>query len=116
MAEICVAMSPMEKLFLSPHGDGDDGKFSILQQLRQVAEPTLPVTLRRPVQVVEEKEFQLALPSASERLAQLFPSTWGQPLLKLVPHSDTNAWDSHQPLRLGILLSGGENNINKTNL
>lgn len=86
----------------------DYDNFSSLQKLRLVAEPCLPIALRGPVQVTEDQNVTVLFPTDSEKLAQLFPSTWGQPVLQLFPDPNRMAWDSHQPLRLGVVLSGGE--------
>lgn len=83
--------------------------FSLLQVERAQWQPELPAVLRGPV-VAKPDATAAALGSESdaERLRQLFPHTSGQSYARLVPSSDVSAWDCHPPLRIGVVLSGGQ--------
>eukprot|EP00922_Rhytidocystis_sp_ex-Travisia-forbesii_P059945 GHVS01088861.1.p1 GENE.GHVS01088861.1~~GHVS01088861.1.p1 ORF type:complete len:1296 (+),score=269.55 GHVS01088861.1:54-3890(+) len=88
-------------------------KLSPLQVHRQIWEPTLPISLRGPVDVVVEEDKSATSSTAisaddKQTLASLFPATFQQPFVKLVRSKDSEAWQKHPPLRVGVVLSGGQ--------
>eukprot|EP00921_Rhytidocystis_pertsovi_P003138 GHVQ01005224.1.p1 GENE.GHVQ01005224.1~~GHVQ01005224.1.p1 ORF type:complete len:1381 (+),score=228.25 GHVQ01005224.1:294-4436(+) len=96
------------------HSAGVCDKFSPLQLHRQTWEPTLPLALRGPVSVVSvgdtKAEYEKNI-STQDRdvLSKLFPNTWGtQSYVQLQPCVGSSVWYTHQPMRVGVVLSGGQ--------
>ncbi|CEL99112.1 unnamed protein product [Vitrella brassicaformis CCMP3155] len=84
-------------------------QFSPMQKARQKWQPVLPTVLRSPVCSFEDNtKAALASEGDAEQLAKLFPKTWGQKFVKLRACEDERAWQEHQPIRLGLVLSGGQ--------
>eukprot|EP00918_Siedleckia_nematoides_P019407 GHVU01041351.1.p1 GENE.GHVU01041351.1~~GHVU01041351.1.p1 ORF type:complete len:208 (+),score=42.12 GHVU01041351.1:147-770(+) len=81
---------------------------SPLQVERQGENTKTPTILKNRVKLEESGEDECSCESDEDtaELMKLFPKTWGQKVVKLVP-DDTPA-GSQPPLRLGIVLSGGQ--------
>lgn len=77
---------------------------SILQQLRVSYQPKLPKALR-----TGKVKIELGAPSQpatdQDQIKALFPSTYGQPLAKIVESTDVL---NNQPVKVGVVLSGGQ--------
>lgn len=87
-----------------------DADFSPLQSKRLTASPTLPAVFVGGAVVVSKTSESLGLDSRySAVLEQVFPSLCNDiTLVEVQPHPDINAWADHPPLRIGIVLSGGQ--------
>lgn len=84
---------------------------SALQKERSEWQPQLPRALQGPVHPVQD---QSATPLGSSEegviLQKLFPETSGQTYVRLETSSEEQcgAWSCHPPLRVGVVLSGGQ--------
>eukprot|EP01054_Gregarina_sp_Poly1_P006497 Gregarina_sp_Poly_1__6496@NODE_347_length_9356_cov_233_862418_g290_i0_p2_GENE_NODE_347_length_9356_cov_233_862418_g290_i0NODE_347_length_9356_cov_233_862418_g290_i0_p2_ORF_typecomplete_len1195_score204_69PFK/PF00365_20/3_8e81PFK/PF00365_20/3_2e58_NODE_347_length_9356_cov_233_862418_g290_i040497633 len=74
---------------------------------RRLWQPVLPLSLRRPASVVVDESVKPDVPD-TEILAQMFPKTWGQKFITLVAQSSDEQWRKHSPMRIGVVLSGGQ--------
>lgn len=98
----------------APCGDDAqlDAEFSPLQMRRLEMAPTLPSVFETgPVTAVEEDVAPCSKMPAEcqESLGRLFPSLWGKLApVTLASHADPNAWAAQPPMRIGIVLSGGQ--------
>lgn len=98
------------------HSAGVADQLTPLQVHRQKWEPNLPHVLRSPVKGSEDKTICASNPLTNKyatdkdrvTLAGLFPHTWNQGFVRLVPSGDPSVWLKHQPLRIGVVLSGGQ--------
>lgn len=91
------------------HSAGLLADFSPLQIERRNWQPELPCVLKSAVQAVpDDSAASLSSPADSESLAKLFPHTSQQKYVRLEPSSNSSAWESHPPLRVGVVLSGGQ--------
>eukprot|EP01054_Gregarina_sp_Poly1_P002829 Gregarina_sp_Poly_1__2828@NODE_178_length_11948_cov_356_078613_g158_i0_p1_GENE_NODE_178_length_11948_cov_356_078613_g158_i0NODE_178_length_11948_cov_356_078613_g158_i0_p1_ORF_typecomplete_len1194_score178_30PFK/PF00365_20/8_4e80PFK/PF00365_20/3_8e56_NODE_178_length_11948_cov_356_078613_g158_i024055986 len=73
---------------------------------RRLWQPVLPLALRKPATAAVDNSVQPVVADANI-LAQMFPATWGQKFIKLMPASEEQ-WLKHSPLRVGVVLSGGQ--------
>lgn len=79
------------------------------QSDRRLWQPILPMSLRSPVTPQEDNSTKLSMAQSDvEILSKLFPSTWGQKLIKLLPDGAKGDWRSHTSMRVGVVLSGGQ--------
>ncbi|GHV10916.1 pyrophosphate--fructose 6-phosphate 1-phosphotransferase [Bacteroidia bacterium] len=76
---------------------------SALQIARAAYEPKIPKTLRVVNQIEEGAPTQSV--SDQEAIKQLFPNTYGMPILKFVEGKENT---SHAPINVGVILSGGQ--------
>eukprot|EP00922_Rhytidocystis_sp_ex-Travisia-forbesii_P068418 GHVS01101897.1.p1 GENE.GHVS01101897.1~~GHVS01101897.1.p1 ORF type:complete len:1287 (-),score=176.15 GHVS01101897.1:665-4525(-) len=93
-----------------------DSKLSPLQMNRQKWKPTIPRSLKGPVEIqtvesisATNKQYNMGVPEEDlQTLAKLFPNTWKQPYVNVVESTNMEMWSQHPPLRIGIVLSGGQ--------
>eukprot|EP01053_Blabericola_migrator_P005490 Blabericola_migrator_1__5489@NODE_27_length_20109_cov_273_259006_g24_i0_p2_GENE_NODE_27_length_20109_cov_273_259006_g24_i0NODE_27_length_20109_cov_273_259006_g24_i0_p2_ORF_typecomplete_len1209_score226_82PFK/PF00365_20/5_4e78PFK/PF00365_20/6_4e55LYTB/PF02401_18/0_11UBM/PF14377_6/0_4Sulfatase/PF00884_23/1_2_NODE_27_length_20109_cov_273_259006_g24_i08124438 len=97
-------------VLMSPHHFSDiHAKVSMQQMARRVWETPLPHALRSVTKPVRSHRAVVLPSDDSEALAKLFPRTWGQPLVDLMPDDfDELDFSRHTPLRVGVVLSGGQ--------
>ena len=76
---------------------------SALQIARAAYSPKLPLGLRDSVSVKEGEPTQSV--GNQEEIKQLFPNTYGLPLVEFVPSKEAVAY---KPMNVGIILSGGQ--------
>eukprot|EP01054_Gregarina_sp_Poly1_P006498 Gregarina_sp_Poly_1__6497@NODE_347_length_9356_cov_233_862418_g290_i0_p1_GENE_NODE_347_length_9356_cov_233_862418_g290_i0NODE_347_length_9356_cov_233_862418_g290_i0_p1_ORF_typecomplete_len1220_score178_08PFK/PF00365_20/2_6e75PFK/PF00365_20/1_1e56_NODE_347_length_9356_cov_233_862418_g290_i02393898 len=102
-------------ILMAPHHFSDiHGQVSPQQVARRTWEIPLPTTLRsvtKPVVDSEAAQRSSARQTSSAdeaTLSELFPHTWGQPLVTLEVHEDELEFSRHKPLRVGVVLSGGQ--------
>lgn len=84
---------------------------SLLQKQRSEWQPPLPQALQGPVHPVPDSSAApLGAPSEEAILGELFPQTSGQTYVRLEAALDNtrDAWSCHPPLRVGVVLSGGQ--------
>ncbi|KAL6774582.1 hypothetical protein ACKKBG_A25560 [Auxenochlorella protothecoides x Auxenochlorella symbiontica] len=81
---------------------------SRLQRERLEYEPLVPEVLQGPHEIVEQETRQAA--ANHEAIAKLFPQLCRSPLhlLRLVPGEHAPHAEGHRPLRIGVVLSGGQ--------
>ena len=77
-------------------------KTSALQQARAAYQPKLPKALQGAVKVQEGAPTQSV--DNQEEIKELFPNTYGMPLVEFVPGETENA----KQMNVGIILSGGQ--------
>ena len=77
-------------------------KKSALQLARASYQPKLPQVLRSAVKIEEGALTQSA--ADQEAIKELFPNTYGMPMLKFVPADKVES----KPLNVGVILSGGQ--------
>ena len=77
-------------------------KTSALQQARAAYQPKLPKALQGAVKVQEGAPTQSL--DNQEEIKELFPNTYGMPLVEFVPGETENA----KQMNVGIILSGGQ--------
>ena len=77
-------------------------KASALQQARAAYQPKLPKALQGAVKVQEGAPTQSV--DNQEEIKELFPNTYGMPLVEFVPGETENA----KQMNVGIILSGGQ--------
>jgi diphosphate-dependent phosphofructokinase len=77
---------------------------TVLQKLRQEYVPPLPSTLRAIEQVSLKRGEKTAAVKDTEALKQLFPLTFGQPLVT----GERGSARTKKKLRVGVVLSGGQ--------
>ena len=77
-------------------------KKSALQIARASYQPKLPKALQGAVSVKEGKPTQSV--DNQEEIKQLFPNTYGMPLVEFVPGNGSNS----QQMNVGVILSGGQ--------
>ncbi|MBO4822165.1 MAG: diphosphate--fructose-6-phosphate 1-phosphotransferase [Prevotella sp.] len=75
---------------------------SVLQQARAAYKPKLPKALQGAVKVVEGEPTQSV--DNQEDIKNLFPNTYGMPLVEFVPGDVEN----NKKMNVGIILSGGQ--------
>ena len=75
---------------------------SLLQQARAAYQPKLPLALQGAVKVKEGAPTQSV--DNQEEIKQLFPNTYGMPLVEFVPGEVANS----KKMNVGIILSGGQ--------
>ena len=75
---------------------------SALQLARAAYQPKLPKALQGAVKVKEGEATQSV--GNQEEIKQLFPNTYGMPVVEFVPASEANT----QKMNVGIILSGGQ--------
>ena len=75
---------------------------SVLQQARAGYQPKLPVALQGAVKVKEGAPTQSV--DNQDEIKQLFPNTYGMPLVEFVPGDVAN----NKRMNVGIILSGGQ--------
>ena len=75
---------------------------SVLQQARAAYQPKLPVALQGAVKVKEGAPTQSV--DNQDEIKQLFPNTYGMPLVEFVPGDVAN----NKRMNVGIILSGGQ--------
>ena len=75
---------------------------SALQIARAAYQPKLPLGLQDAVKAVEGEPTQSV--DNQEEIKQLFPNTYGMPLVEFVKGDDAN----HEKMNVGIILSGGQ--------
>ncbi|EZG43176.1 phosphofructokinase [Gregarina niphandrodes] len=80
---------------------------SPMQAMRRAWKPVLPEALRAPV-VAETDESVSPVVKDAAVLAEKFPNTWGQKFVKLVNAPNKKTFAGHEPLRVGVVLSGGQ--------
>eukprot|EP01031_Cornospumella_fuschlensis_P028406 gene28406-34293_t len=82
--------------------------FSDLQNLRKVAQVSLPSNLANPRSIeVRELPGTFGLSDQKEAIQKIFPNTYGRPTVTFdVKNEDSSA--SSAPLRIGVVLSGGQ--------
>ena len=81
-------------------------EISMLERARLAYRPRMPELLRRGLGLVGlvEGPVTTAVRDA-ERIRERFPGTYGRPILRL---ADGNGPDRQGPLRIGVVLSGGQ--------
>eukprot|EP00919_Chromeraceae_sp_WS-2016_P072829 GHVR01172161.1.p1 GENE.GHVR01172161.1~~GHVR01172161.1.p1 ORF type:complete len:1248 (+),score=290.09 GHVR01172161.1:34-3777(+) len=92
----------------STHSNELEEQFSVFQKKRQQWTPVLPEVLRGPVVAVNVEEHCLATDEDAQVLSELFPNLWGSSFVKFVPKTESQGWGEHPPLRIGVVLSGGQ--------
>jgi pyrophosphate--fructose-6-phosphate 1-phosphotransferase len=75
---------------------------SALQQARAAYQPKLPKALQAAVKVKEGAATQSV--GNQEEIKQLFPNTYGMPIVEFVPATEANT----KKMNVGIILSGGQ--------
>ncbi len=75
---------------------------SALQQARAAYQPKLPKALQGAVKVKEGAATQSV--GNQEEIKQLFPNTYGMPIVEFEPADEAN----HKKMNVGIILSGGQ--------
>ncbi len=75
---------------------------SALQKARAAYQPKLPKALQGAVKVKEGKPTQSV--GNQEEIKQLFPNTYGMPIVEFVPAEEANT----KKMNVGIILSGGQ--------
>ena len=75
---------------------------SALQQARAAYQPKLPKALQGAVKIKEGQPTQSV--GNQEEIKQLFPNTYGMPIVEFVPAEETNT----KKMNVGIILSGGQ--------
>lgn len=75
---------------------------SALQQVRAAYQPKLPKALQGAVKVKEGEPTQSV--DNKEEIKQLFPNTYGMPLVEFVQGEAC----AHEPMNVGVILSGGQ--------
>lgn len=91
-----------------PHHFSDvHARVSPQQLARRAWETPLPLSLRAVTKPVADKSASKGVEDA-EALAKLFPHTWGQPFVNLQAFDDDAEFSRHTPLRVGVVLSGGQ--------
>lgn len=105
-------MSLSSQIYAKTSHDGTDAllsQFSALQVERSTCELELPLILRSPV-ITKEDTSAPFLGSEQDKavLEKLFPYTCKQCYVRFENSSDTSSWKNHPPLRVGVVLSGGQ--------
>ena len=77
-------------------------EISALQKARSAYQPKLPKALQGAVKIVEGAPTQSV--DNQEEIKNLFPNTYGMPLVEFVPGNETN----QKKMNVGIILSGGQ--------
>ena len=77
-------------------------EISALQKARSAYQPKLPKALQGAVKIVEGASTQSV--DNQEEIKNLFPNTYGMPLVEFVPGNETN----QKKMNVGIILSGGQ--------
>ena len=107
--------SPLLQFSTPPEDAVGISEESEVQRIRSQYVPPLPACLQSvpfkavPVSAEDAKSKidRLVDPEAQSKLQQLFPSTFSRDLVELVPQ-DALSVDSSRPLRIGVVLSGGQ--------